>query len=164
MDHHGIAITVVTVSITGILKEVRGAIKDVLNSKYAVLGDIVESEKTLTKWTGQLRQAGIIDKAITRNPTYHDIIDSFTAALPLLATITDIEAHCQKFIDGLRELGGPATQLADTLREKWRTAARDNGYNHFMGGMYVSLIAPALIIPRLWVEGIVLCVCLSVLP
>ena len=103
-----------------------------LNSKYAVLADIVESEETLRKWARQLRQAGIVGDAITCNPIYHDIIGSFTAALPLLATIDDIEAHCQSFVDALRKLGGTAAiRCANSLREEWRIAARDNGYTMF---------------------------------
>ena len=108
------------------------AIADILNSKYAVLQDIVEPQETLRQFAGLLRQAGITDRAITRNPTYHDIIDAFTGTLRVLTTIDDIEEHCQKFIDALRELGGKgARRCADMLREEWRTAAKDMGYNHF---------------------------------
>ena len=110
------------------------AIADILNSKFAVLQDIVEPQETLRRFAGLLQQAGIIDRAITRNPTYHDIIDTFTAALPVLKTIDDIETHCQKFIDALRELEGTgARRCADMLREEWRTAAKDNGYNILQG-------------------------------
>ena len=99
-----------------------------------MLQDIVEPQETLRQFAGLLRQAGITDRAITRNPTYHDIIHSFTATLRILTTIDDIETHCQKFIDALRELGGTgARRCADMLREEWRTAAKDNGYNILQG-------------------------------
>ena len=72
----------------------------------------------------------LLNKAITRNPTYHDIIDAFTGTLRVLTTIDDIEEHCQKFIDALRELEGKGARwCADMLREEWRTAAEDMGYN-----------------------------------
>ena len=88
----------------------------------------------LRQFADLLRQAGIVNKAIDCNPKYHDIIDAFTAALPVLTTIDDIETHCQKFTDALRELGGTgAVQCADMLREEWRTAAKDNGYNILQG-------------------------------
>ena len=98
-----------------------------------MIQNIVQSRKTLRLFAGHLRQAGIIDDAVICNPSYHNMVHSFTATLRVLATIDDIETHCQKFIDALRELGGVgATQCADILREEWRTAAKDNGYNHFM--------------------------------
>ena len=110
------------------------AIADILNSKFAVLQDIVEPQETLRQFAGLLRQAAITNRAITRNPTYHDIIDAFTAALPVLETIDDIETHCQNFIDALRKVEGTgARRCADMLSEEWRTAAKDNGYNILQG-------------------------------
>ena len=109
-------------------------IEDALINKYEVLRQITEPPETLRQFASLLRQAGITNRAITRNPTYQDIIDNaFIGTLNVLETIEDIETHCQEFVDALRKLGGKgAVQCADMLREEWRTAAKNNGYNHFM--------------------------------
>ena len=110
------------------------AITDVLDSKYADLKNIVEPEETLGQFASLLRQAGIANRSITHNPTYHDIIDTaFIGTLNVLTTIDDIEEHCQKFIDALRELGGKgATGCADKLRSGWVSAAEKHGFSNFL--------------------------------
>lgn len=95
---------------------------NILGRKYAVLQAILKPQESLKEFAGRLREEDIIGQALTQNPNYDDIIGSFTNALPLLPTIDDIEKHCQKFIDSLGELGGPATRCASALREEWKTA------------------------------------------
>ena len=98
-----------------------------LKSRFADLQRIVEPQKTLEQFAGRLWQEGIINEAIAHNPAYHDIIGAFTAALPVLATIDDIETHCQKFIDALRELGGMgAMGCADELEGKWKAVVKEH--------------------------------------
>ena len=103
--------------------KLRTDIRNVLDNKYAVLRGIVEPEKTLGLFAAHLHQAGIIDVAITSNPTYHDIVQSFTAVLHVLTTVDEIKVHCKGFTDALRELGGTgATRCADLLKDEWETA------------------------------------------
>ena len=126
-------ITEVLVSTTGNLKDIQDAITEVLESKFAVIEGIVSPPETLRQFASLLRQAGIIDRTLTRNPNYSNIIDRFICTLPTLATIDDIETHCQQLIDALRELGGKgARRCADMLSEEWRTAAKNIGYSYFM--------------------------------
>ena len=104
-----------------------------LNNRYAVLLRIVASQETLRLFASHLRQAGIIDDAIVSNPTYHDMVESFTATLHILKTIDDIEEHCQNLIDALTELGSTgATECANEFRSEWKAAAEKHGYSNFL--------------------------------
>ena len=107
------------------LELLRIAIKDEIYSTFADINKLLMSQKVLEDFAGLLLQANIIPEVIAYNPTYKDIINSFTAALPFLNTVRDIETHCEKFLGAIKTLGSAGgINCAMALKEKWKIATK----------------------------------------
>ena len=115
------------------LELLRMAIKDVINTTFADINKLVMSQKALEDFAGLLLQANIIPEVIAYNPTYKDIINSFTAALPFLNTVRDIEMHCEKFLGVIKALGSAGgIACAMALKDKWKLATKNIAHIEFL--------------------------------
>lgn len=114
------------------LKQLQRAIKDTVNDNYATTFDTVKKKQTLNNLAIKLFQAGLINAAIADEPDYGGIMGDFTATIPLLTTVGDIEDHCRKFVVALEELGGAAQVRGKSFREEFRIAARGVGFDNFL--------------------------------
>lgn len=83
---------------------------------------MLRPQDTLKDLARHLLRFKIITVAVSYNPTFDDIINSFISILPLLRTEEDMEDHCRNFANALNELGGGASRSAACLREEWSKA------------------------------------------
>ena len=70
-------------------------------------------------------QAGLIDRAVQREPRYESIIDSFLAGISLMEEQKEIEEHCVKFLSVLYKLGGPFSIAANKIKKVWITRSSE---------------------------------------
>ena len=70
-------------------------------------------------------EAGLIDRAVQREPKYESIIDSFLAGIGLMEEQEEIEEHCVKFLSVLYKLGGPFHIAANKIRKVWMTRSSE---------------------------------------
>ena len=52
------------------------------------------------------------------NKCFSDINEEFTTGLELKNTVEDIREYCQKFVDILKDLGGPPAAVGGDLKER----------------------------------------------
>ena len=50
---------------------------------------------------------------------YGSIVESFKTQMDLLHTLNDLEDHCRKFLNALKEVGGPLEKVAEKLEKSW---------------------------------------------
>ena len=65
-------------------------------------------------------QAGLITRDVCRKADYEAIMSSFQAGLDLKETLSDLEHDCNKFVNALKEVGGPARKAAEHIAKQWK--------------------------------------------
>ena len=65
-------------------------------------------------------QAGLITRDVCKKQDYDAIMSSFQAGLDLKETLSDLEHDCYKFIDALKEVGGPAKVAGEHIAKEWK--------------------------------------------
>ena len=96
-------------------KAVISCIKDEIDENFADLRTIFEN--SLEEVSAELFSSGLITNATKKNPSFKAIITDFNSVLPFKKTVPKIEQHCKKLFDVLHKVGGPFTDVADSLKE-----------------------------------------------
>ena len=95
-------------------------LQSVLRKKYTLLNDALES--SLKDVANKMFEKGLISKRVKDSPTYDSVIHEFQAGMRCVKDITQLEEHCQNFLDCFYygSQGGPALFAAQNLAEKWK--------------------------------------------
>ena len=96
-------------------KAVISCIKDEIEKNFADLKNVFEN--SLEEVSAELFSSGLITNATKKNPSFEAIISHFESVLPFKNTVPKIEQHCKKFFGVLCKVGGPFTDVADSLKE-----------------------------------------------
>ena len=97
------------------LKSLRRILKSTLVSKRATFSDLLTGS-SLNKFAEQMYQARLITDV---QQDYGLIVKSFKTQMDLLHTLNDLEDHCRKFLNALKEVGGPLETVAEELEKSW---------------------------------------------
>ena len=97
------------------LKSLRRILKSTLVSKRATFSDLLTGS-SLNKFAEQMYQAHLITDV---QQDYGLIVKSFKTQMDLLHTLNDLEDHCRKFLNALKEVGGPLETVAEELEKSW---------------------------------------------
>lgn len=96
-------------------KKLRGILKSTLVSKHATFSELLTGP-SLNKFADQMYQARLITHV---QQDYGSIVESFKTQMNLLHTRNDLEDHCRKFLNALKEVGGPIEKIANELEKSW---------------------------------------------
>lgn len=92
-------------------------ITDTLDRNYAKLGDALYN--SLPSFGRLMLQAALIPRDVCRKAEYNGIMHSFQAGLALRETSSELEHDCSKFVNALKEVGGPAKFAAERIAKQW---------------------------------------------
>ena len=99
------------------VKRLNFIIADSLDRNYAKLGDALYN--SLPSFGRLMLQAGLIPRDVCRKAEYNGIMHSFQAGLALRETSSELEHDCSKFVNALKEVGGPAKFAAERIAKQW---------------------------------------------
>ena len=89
------------------------------NSQYAKLFEILKS--SVEDFAKRLFEAGLITKPAMLSKDYDKIVGEFLAGVEYMDSKTDLQEHCQMFVDALEGLGSVATRCAAKhLAKEWQ--------------------------------------------
>ena len=91
----------------------RKAVEGVISSKYARLGQTLES--SMTTFSRFMFEAKVIDKEVMRSFNYDNIMMQFMSAMEFKHSIPELQEHCQLLINVLEKLGGAVKLAADEI-------------------------------------------------
>ena len=90
---------------------------EVLNSNVVAFRGVCES--SLNSIGDQMVQLHLITDEVRRNISYDGIISSFTATMQIKTNPEELKRHCLKFIFALNAVGGPVSEVAQTILHAW---------------------------------------------
>ena len=99
------------------IDKIRRTLKEVLKKKFASLSRSLKD--TLSYVAAEMYSKGLISEAVKDNPTYDSMIREFEAGLQFLESVSEVENHCQLFLECLSSQGGPAVGAAKVLAKDW---------------------------------------------
>ena len=99
------------------LTKYRETVVTVFNSQYYVLRSAVED--SMQEFAGKAYAAHMISKSVMRSKDFYSITTDFLDGLNFKNSVQDIQQYCQRFIDILEDLGGPALEAARLLSIRW---------------------------------------------
>ena len=89
------------------------------NSQYAKLFETLKG--SLEDFAKRLFEAGLITKPVMLSNDYDKIVGEFLAGIEYMDSKTDLQQHCQVFVDALEGLGSVATRCAaKNLAKEWQ--------------------------------------------
>ena len=99
------------------VKKYRRVVVEEFNSQYAVISSVLEG--SMSKFVEKARGAHLISETVMKSKDFSMIATDFLAGLNFKVTVLDIEQYCQRFLDILEDLGGPAVDAAKHLNIRW---------------------------------------------
>ena len=104
---------------------VRQKLEQVLTKNQVMLDDIISL--TSSDIANQLLQIGIISRGVHSSSAQESvssdkIIRSFMVKLKTKKNIADLDEQCVKFLKALFNVGGPAIDVAELIRNEWLDA------------------------------------------
>ena len=64
----------------------------------------------------KLLAAKLIDRSVSKNPSYYCIINQIFTIMDFLEKKDEVEEHCNKFFGELQSLGGPFEKASDQIK------------------------------------------------
>ncbi|XP_019861620.1 PREDICTED: uncharacterized protein LOC109590123 [Amphimedon queenslandica] len=105
------------------VKKIKKVINDVLQSHYADFTALpMEAVPELANKLFTLR---LINKVVRENPSIDKIISEFQASLTFQRELSQVEEHCQKFLNSFVEVSGSFAYAAIALHKDWIEAIRN---------------------------------------
>ena len=98
-------------------------INDVLVSHYDDLNSL--PKKSLTGLVNQLYTAKLISNEVREAPSMEECIDYFKASLSFKRKLSQVQVHCQKFLNSFIAVRGSYADAAIALAEDWIEAIRN---------------------------------------
>ena len=92
-------------------------IDDVLVTHYAALNSLPRT--SLTGLVNQLYTAELISNEVRETFSMEECIAEFKASFSFLNEISEVQDHCQKFLNSFIAVKGSCTSAAKFLRQKW---------------------------------------------
>ena len=105
------------------IDEVKRELQKVLNKNQVVLNEVFAI--ALKSIARELLQAGIVNRAVYKSPTYDAIIDSFVNGMKLRNEISGVEEYCKTFLKALSNAGGPVADAGEMIETKWIKAVKE---------------------------------------
>ena len=99
------------------MDRLRKVVTKVLNSHCASLGRL--PKKSLQELANQLFSAHLISDTSRQNITIEECADEFKASLNFLKKVSQIQGHCQKFLNSFIAVGGSYAAAAIALHDDW---------------------------------------------
>ena len=109
------------------LNEVKKITKIILRRKSHNLSKILVSA-TLTSFSSLMMSNGLITVDVTRivqSDQFEAIMQQYEAVIPLKQDMKSLEEHCKMLLDILEELGGPAIEAANVLRDELKKKVKE---------------------------------------
>ena len=100
----------------------RQKLEQVLTKNQVMLNDIISL--TPLSIANEMLQIGIISREILSSSAHElvsseKIIKSFMVILNTKTSIADLDEQCVKFLKGLSNVGGAASEVAELIRKEW---------------------------------------------
>ena len=100
----------------------RQKLEQVLTKNQVMLNEIINL--TPRSIANEMLQIGIISREILFSSAHESIssekiIRSFIVILNTKTNIADLDEQCVKFLKGLSNVGGPASEVAELIRKEW---------------------------------------------
>ena len=112
-----------SLSATVDVKKIKKVINDVLQSHYADLTALpMEAVPELANKLFTLR---LINKVVKGNPSTEKFISEFQASLTFQREVSQVQEHCQKFLNSFVEVSGSFAYAANALHKDWTEAIRN---------------------------------------
>ena len=109
------------VSVGSSLKKGKKAIQDVLDTEnYNLSLAVSGSISTFSKLMKSKRLISVDVTRTVQSGQFEAIMHDYKAAIKLKQDLKSLEEHCSLLLEVLDELGGPATDAADVLRNKFK--------------------------------------------
>ena len=89
----------------------------VLQKQSADLDDVLSS--CLSNVTAQMFAKELITKSVYNNPTYKSVVNDYENGMKF-KSISELENHCQLFLDSLSSEGGPVKSVAKAIAKQWK--------------------------------------------
>ena len=105
-----------------VLKEYRKALVTAFNSKYHDLSSALEG--SMQMFSEKTHAAHMISPSVLKSKDFCSIANAFLAGLNLKDSVQDVQQYCQRFIDILQDVGGPALDVAKHLSIRWSAATK----------------------------------------
>ena len=77
------------------------------------------SQSCMTCLANRLFQAGLINKAIRRSPTFDSIVQEFVSAMRFMNSFSEVQDHCTEFLTVFNRIGGSLAVASRTLQTEW---------------------------------------------
>ena len=106
------------------IDKIRRTLKEVLKKKFASLSRSLKD--TLPYVAAEMYSKGLISEAVKDNPTYDSMIRELEVGLQFLESVSELENHCQLFLECLSSQGGPAVGAAKVLAKDWNDEVNKN--------------------------------------
>jgi hypothetical protein len=82
-------------------------------------------EINLIALAAQLFELGLVTAPVRDDPSYDNIIKDFLSGLSYKTTPDEVSRHCEAFLKGFREIGGPFKSASNSLRDDWKKATNN---------------------------------------
>ena len=92
-------------------------LKRVLQKQSADLTDVLS--KCLTNVATQMFAKELITKHVNNNPTYLSVINDYENGMKF-KNVSELQNHCQLFLDSLSSQGGPVKSAAKAIAKQWK--------------------------------------------
>ena len=93
-----------------ILKDYKKGVIDNFSSHIVSLKSI--SQESTSKLAEKAYEAGLISEPVKN---YDDLASAFTKELELKKSSSEIQTHCESFLEILKDIGGPAANASEGL-------------------------------------------------
>lgn len=103
------------------LRVYRRAVTKVLDENFAKLSSVLNG--CMKSFAEKAFSADLINDEVRKRENFSGIIDDFKAGLDWKNTVQGMWAHCDRFLEILKDLGGPVKYAGDELTAKLIIAA-----------------------------------------
>lgn len=107
-------------------------VRQVHTTFYSTISDTVKDN--MVKFTEELFSRSVISLSVKNSLNYTKVTDEFWAGLPWKKSVTDIELHCQAFLQSLVAIGPNGAQAAQCLRQSWTDKIQGEMNINFLSG------------------------------
>ena len=106
--------------------EVNKVLKSVLTSHFADLSN--QLSRCLPRVSAVMYSKRLISESVKKSPTIDNVIDEFESGMRLANNISNLQEHCQLFLQCLSSEGGPTKLAAQKLCRDWMEEVKKQCY------------------------------------
>ena len=99
------------------VKKYRRVVVEEFNNQYAVISSVLKG--SMQTFVEKAYAARLISETVMKCKEFSMIATEFKAGLQFEHTVLDIQQYCQRFLDILEDLGGPAVSAGKHLDIRW---------------------------------------------